>query len=248
MIKDKIKSWLNKLREMLFPEYSCFICNLELEKPELCICDDCNKGLVRADGNICLVCGEPIPEPDRYCEICSSETRPFDISRSCFVYNEYSSKLVMGLKYNSKKFFVKYMATELLRKMEDFGVVPDIIAPVPVASAREKTRKFNQCELLAYEMKRISGLDFEVMPELIIRVKDRPPQAGLNRAERLVNLEGAFAVNSTTDIKDKIILILDDVYTTGSTISEISRTLRKKKPKGILALTFAKTQFNPPLP
>lgn len=248
MIKDKIKKFFSVFKKLLFPEYSCYICGLELENPDEHICERCKNNLVRTDGNICLVCGEPIPEPNKYCDICSEESRPFDLARTCFIYNDYSAKLVMGLKYQSNKYMIKYMAKELAVKLLDFGVLPDIIVPVPITQSRLKQRGFNQSELLANAVNELCGNKMEIMPGLVKRIKERPPQASLNRKERLVNLIDAFEVDKTLNISGKIVMILDDVYTTGTTVSEIAKVLRKRNPEGIFVLTFAKTKHNPPLP
>lgn len=235
-----VSIWEN-IKNTLFPEYSCYICGIELQHPKDHICENCKKELIKQEGNVCLVCGDMIPEPNQYCDICKKEARLFDMARSCYKYNEASSRLVMGLKYSKQKFLVPFMAKEMLLKLEEFGAMPDIIIPVPLSDKRQKERGFNQSELLAYELADLLDRPNLVNTNIIKRSQDRIPQAKLSGEERRKNLIGAFTIVDKTKLTNKVVLIVDDVFTTGSTVSEISRMLLKLKPKAILVLTFAKT-------
>ena len=231
MLKQKIKELLNSFKKILFPEYSCYVCNRELEHPENHICERCKKELVEISGNVCLVCGEPLPEPNLYCEHCKVKRPVYDMARSCYVYNDHSGKIVAGLKYNNKKFLVPFMARKMLLKIEDFGVMPDIIVPVPITKKRRIKRGFNQSELLAYELEELSGEAMKVRIDLVVRTTDRTPQAKLSRAQRVVNLTDCFELCSKECLEDKVVLIIDDVFTTGTTVSEVAWTLKKLKPR-----------------
>lgn len=244
MIKDKIKAFLNVVKTLLFPEYLCFICNRELENFKEHICESCKKGLIKLEGNICLSCGEKIAEPNKYCDMCKWMSREFEISRSCYEYNEFSGKLVMGLKYNKKKFLVPFMAGEMLKTINNFDIMPDIIIPVPITAKRRKFRGFNQAELLADEMELKSNFAFEVRKDIVIRTKDSVPQARLNRSERMMNLKGAFSLSNREKLTNKTVMIVDDVFTTGSTVNEVAKLLKRLNPKHIFVLTFAKTNVD----
>ena len=241
MLKQKLKSLWQIIKKTIYPEYSCFVCNRELETPEDHICELCKKELVRFDNKVCMVCGEPIGEVDQFCDMCKLVRHPFLMARACFLYNDTSAKLVLGLKYNEKKYLVPYMAREMLLKLEDFGAMPDIVVPVPITEKRKKKRGFNQSELLADEMAIQSGNKFTVRTDLVLRSKDKPPQSRLTRNERLNNLHNVFALGKREDLTGKLVLIVDDVYTTGATVSEVSKILARLNPKAIIALTFAKT-------
>ena len=248
MNKDKIKSWWTsfkaRLASVVGPGYLCYICNRELENPEYPICKNCIKDMVKIDGHVCNKCGEPILEMNEICDTCKTTERAFDVAKACYSYNEASRKVVADLKYNKRKYVVPFMAKEMLYKLEDFGVMPDIIVPVPITEKRYKERGFNQAELLADELATLLGNAELVDTSIVKRIVDRPPQANLSKAERLTNLKGVFELSRRVKLKDKIVLIIDDVFTTGTTVGEVSSLIKKLKPKAILVLTFAKTTRN----
>ena len=136
------------------------------------------------------------------------------------------------------------MAKEMLCMLEKEGAMPDIIIPVPITEKRKRFRSFNQSVLLAQEMQELAGGAFDVRTDIVLRIKERPPQAKLKREERLVNLKGIFALNNKESLIGKKVLILDDVFTTGSTVSEVAKTLKPLNPQAIMVLTFAKTCLN----
>ena len=238
---DFLKKIKDKILDTLFPEYSCYVCGRELMIPENHICDHCLKFMKKISGNLCKKCGMPLPEGNSYCDTCKTREYAFDTARACYHYNETSGKIVMDLKYNKKKFVVPLIATEMLLRLEDFGVMPDIIVPVPISKKRYKERGFNQAELIADEMSEITGGKVEVVPTLVEKVVDSIPQARLKGKERLNNLNGAFKLATRKSLKGRHVLIIDDVYTTGSTVNEVAKVLRKLHPDTINVLTFAKT-------
>ena len=240
-IKNFLKKVRDKVLDTLFPEYSCYVCGRELMIPKNHICELCAKSMRAISGNICKKCGMPIPEGNSYCDTCKSRDYAFDTARACYNYNETSGKIVMDLKYNKKKFVVPFMATEMLLKLDEFGVMPDIIIPVPVSKRRYKERGFNQAELIANEISDMTGGKIIVDCTLVEKVIDSTPQARLKGKERIENLRGAFKLTTRKSLKGKNILIIDDVFTTGSTVNEVARVLRTVHPDTINVLTFAKT-------
>lgn len=242
MFKQKLKNLWSVLAKAFYPRFSCYACGREMEEPEKHVCKRCNENMFRLDGNLCLRCGEPIPEPSKFCNKCrKDEDICYNAARSCFEYNELSANVVAGLKYKGRKYVVPFMAKEMVKAMEAFGDVPDIIIPAPISDKRRHKRGFNQTELLAEEINDLIGKASEIRTDIIVREKEIKPQVGLKCDDRLSNLDKAFKLAKRPSLVGKVVLIVDDVMTTGTTINEISRKIKKLKPKAIYALTFAKT-------
>lgn len=181
------------------------------------------------------------------CQECSNLPPPFSAARSAVAYDEISSQLVSGLKFSDKTHLAKPMAKMAARAGTAFLTSADIIAPVPLHYFRLIRRKYNQSSLLAAEISRLSGLPYE--PCLLKRRINTKPQTGLPRAERKQNITGAFSVNRRKIplIKGKHIVLIDDVMTTGATITECARALLESGASGVYALTFARTGLGPQL-
>lgn len=248
MSKDAIKEWWNGvlswIGKIVGPRYSCYVCGRELENPEYPICKNCKGDMDKIGTRVCLKCGTPVNGDTQYCLECYGKSRDFDMARACYVYNSASSKIVSDLKYKKKQYVAKYMAEEMSSRITDFGVMPDIIVPVPITEKRLNKRGFNQSEIIAKELVSLLGGGVVVRKDLVFRDVDRLPQAGLSRVERLTNLKGVFSVNTSQRLTGKTVLVIDDVFTTGSTVGEVVKQLRKLKPKKVYVLTFAKTVEN----
>ena len=134
-------------------------------------------------------------------------------------------ELLHRLKYK-KDTSVSGSFREIMAATEMMASVPvcDLIVPVPLYRARLRKRGLNQSLVLATFFP--GGKD-KIVRDLLVRVKDTSPQTGLNGIERRRNLKGAFAVNQEVPVKGKKILLVDDVFTTGTTVSECSKTLKK---------------------
>ncbi len=113
----------------------------------------------------------------------------------------------------------------------------EAIVPVPLHPRRRRERGFNQAQVIAAELARLKGID--LVDDALVKVKNVPPQTSLQARERAHNVRGAFKIKKTQGIAGKTVLLLDDVYTTGSTLTECSLALKKSGVKDVRALTIA---------
>lgn len=244
MIKEKLQLLYNKILNVLFPHYSCIICNRELENPDKNICNECEKQITKIEGNQCVVCGEPIPAPNTYCDNCKDFHFEFDKARAVYTYDKYMAVPIGALKYKGKRFLANIFAQKLHNLVNENDMIPDVIVPVPLTKTRGKERGYNQSLLLAESLCSLIGGDCRVDNSIVERIKDAPPQVTLKRKDRIKNLDGAFKLANKTVLKGKTVLIIDDVFTTGTTANEVSKQLRKLNPKKIYVATIAKTILN----
>lgn len=156
------------------------------------------------------------------------EFLPLQVNRKFFktdiycagLYSKNLQKLIRGLKYHKQKDLAYYQAKFMWQYWERLNIEGDFqIIPVPIFPKRKKQRKYNHMELVATEFAKLSG--YEVNFDAIKRIKDTKPQYKLNKAQRLINLSKAFAADPSKIIKDKRLLIIDDICTTGSTFEEM---------------------------
>jgi ComF family protein len=143
-------------------------------------------------------------------------------------------------KYGGFEGLGQYLADfmdQALGSEEDLWLDVDAIVPVPLHPVREKKRGFNQSRVLAKRLSHLKNID--LMDKRLVKVKNIPPQTSLEANERARNVRGAFKVKRPETIKGKVILLVDDVYTTGSTLRECSLALRKAGAKEVRAVTIA---------
>ena len=141
-------------------------------------------------------------------------------------YSKELQKIIRGLKYHKQRELAYYLAKfmyEYFLEVNNSNNTEFCLVPVPLHKNRIKKRKYNHMDLVCEEFSKLSG--FETNFGLIKRIKDTKPQYKLSRKERLINLDGAFEIDSS-QIPDKPVLILDDICTTGSTFEEMIKALR----------------------
>jgi len=114
-----------------------------------------------------------------------------------------------------------------------------VVVPVPASPGRLRRRGFNQAELLAREV--AWGLELPLLPRVIAKHRETPPQTGLAREQRRQNLQGSFKVTAPEEIAGKTILVIDDVLTTGSTVSAVAELLRQQGSGRIFVITLVNT-------
>lgn len=245
-LKEKLARGWRKFENLIFVNHACLSCRREIEDgTEYSLCDKCNKDMGRIGGTLCQKCGEEIVKGNSFCDRCKQVDYDFDYSNSFAVYDEIASRIVKRFKYNGKKYYAEYIAELMLENDSYFDYI-DIITFVPVSVKRKKERGFNQAE----EIAKIIGkkLNIEVI-DTLDKLGSGKHQAGLSQMDRRKNLAGTFALKEDVKklIKDKNVMIIDDVFTTGSTLSECAKAIRSSrtnKPEKVCCYTFAKTRLD----
>lgn len=238
----RIKNLFLLLEDSLSKEHSCICCNSEmLDGSEFQVCEKCLNNMQKIKEPVCSKCGEALEDGNLNCSFCEKFNYAFKSNRSIFYYDENSSKIIKGLKYNQRKYYAKHIAKLMCEDKLIFEKV-DLITFVPISGKRKKKRGFNQAEEIAKEISKLVNIE---VVELLLKVKDNKTQAGLSQKERLENLKDTFKIKESEKEKilGKRILIIDDVFTTGATLNECSIILKMAKPKAVKTLTFAKTKL-----
>jgi ComF family protein len=186
---------------------------------------------VRLEPPFCTKCGEPAPAIEGLCGSCRTGEHLFDFARSALLFTHSLREIIHHLKYADRVSLAKPLGSLLKDCLEREPFKGGIVIPVPLYRRRERERGFNQAELIA------SGLDRPMNSHLLRRRKNTPSQTGLSRNERKRNLAGAFEVRGGVTGS---VIVVDDVYTTGSTMNEIARTLKRAGAERVEVLTVAR--------
>lgn len=228
-------NWWN----LLFPkDIKCIVCDSELNKTTLfCICKDCLKTLPFIPSTACIKCGTPMKNNDQHCTICKRDSFSFLAHRSVIEYDGSIVNIVRSFKYFNAKYLATYLGNLLVAKYINENWAVDIVVPVPLHPIRQKERGFNQAELLANQFKNVA---LNVNATSLMRIKHLPQQAKLSRNERLVNLKNSFMVDNSEQIKDKTILLIDDIFTTGQTMEACTKALLNAGAKNVYALSICR--------
>lgn len=226
---NHIKAFLEYSRQaaadLLFPR-RCPVCGgVAMPKGRL-ICPACLKQLSFVSSPACMKCGKEIGSREQeYCEDCTRRKKSFTRGFALLNYDSRAAASMAAVKYHNKReyldFYARAAALRFKKQFRQAGI--QVIVPVPVHASRLKTRGFNQAAVLAEKLSAELGIPWE---ELLIRVKNTDPQKSLGSAERLKNLRGAFEAEQEAGKWERVLLV-DDIYTTGSTAEICSRALLK---------------------
>lgn len=228
-------------QDLLFPPL-CLGCQqpLALSRPPL-LCTACSGRLDVIRSPLCLCCGAPFPSgADHLCGDCLSGHYAFDLSRSLLSYRPPASDLIGALKFGGNLTGIATWHALIVREglLEAF-VEPDIVVPVPLHAQRLRQRGFNQALVIAKGC--LPGWKKKIAAEVLVRHCPTQPQSELGGKERRTNLNNAFSLAEASRVAGATVLLVDDVYTTGSTVNECSKTLRRAGAKRIEILTLARS-------
>lgn len=228
--------------DILFPRNACSLCRRPgffwSRSPWCESCEDKMKES-RAALNTCKRCGKFLTKDQLLCRECQEGDPPFFIARAVGPYEGCHRQLIKQYKFMEKKFLSRSMArimSQVVRDNQEFWPL-DIVVPVPMSRQGLIRRGFNQSELLASRIAKELKVRFE--PRVLARVKDSSPQRELSREMREKNLLHAFAINKPERVKGKNVLLVDDVYTTGSTARECTRTLLEAGARRVGVIAWA---------
>ena len=195
---------------------------------------ECEKELRPIGHPRCYKCGKPI-ETGEYCRDCQKHRHMYEQGRGIFVYDGIMRRSVTRYKYYGCReygdFYARAMYRYAQKELREWK--PDLIVPVPVHRSKERQRGFNQAAYLAEKLGHYTGISTDV--NIVQKVLKTKSQKKLNALQRRKNLEKAFCV--TGDVRGKNILVIDDVYTTGSTIDAMAGCLKRKGAGNVYFLT-----------
>ncbi|MCD8361707.1 MAG: ComF family protein [Lachnospiraceae bacterium] len=210
---------------ILFPR-RCPVCHELVEERGELACDICRTRLSYVRGNYCQKCGKPLLTEEReYCADCARRPHQFQRGRAAFAYDEIMRRSIARYKYGGRREYADFYAEEILR-----GCARDVLrwqaqalVPIPLHPSRRRRRGYNQAELLARALSDRCGIPVDA--GLLKRTRKTRAQKELSDRERAVNLRGAFSLRKGA-VPCKRLILIDDIYTTGSTMDEAARVLR----------------------
>lgn len=233
LLKWELNNWcyyfLNFF-DFIFPRF-CAACQLKLTTNENSICSNC----------LSLIKNIPNDFLDKEYQKKFADEGLIDDFQSLFIFEKGKElqKIIHALKYENKiylgQFLGKFLAKELYDKINNWKA--DLIIPIPLHSLKKAQRGFNQSNYIAKGIAKI--LNIPVENSVLKRIRYTESQTKKNLIERKVNVEGAFKVKRSKKVQNKKIILVDDVITTGATISECARQLKKFGAKNIFAVSIA---------
>lgn len=217
----------------MLPAQPCLLCGAS-SHDGLC-CAACAADLPRLSAEHCPVCALPTLAGS-ICGHCLKQPPPFDHTVAAFGYKFPLDKLIQALKYRDRLILVNFLAEALVQRIT---TQPDCIVALPLHAIRLRERGFNQSLLLAHQISRRVGIP--LLADACNRVRNTPPQSSLPWKERDKNMRQAFACKPGADVRGKHVAVVDDVMTSGASIGELARALKKAGAKEVSAWVAART-------
>lgn len=216
---------LNTILNIIYPPI-CGICG---KKDDNYLCNNCQKKIKKLE----------LIKIDEY------EDKYFDKHLYIFKYKGIIRDKIIDYKFNNKSYINELFVKIILKneKICRFLKSYDIIIPVPIHKKRKRQRGYNQSELIVRNLANCikeKNVNIQVVTDVLIKTKNNIPQNKLNKEQRTKNIQNVYEIQNQEKIFNKNIIIFDDIYTTGSTVNECARILRKADCKNILVFTIAK--------
>lgn len=226
--------------DLLLPP-RCLKCGVEVGG-DGALCAECWRGIAFLQPPCCARCGLPFDidlGADAICGACARDVPPYGRARAALRYDEASRTLVLAFKHGDKLQLAPALGRFMRRAGAELLATCDVIAPVPLHWTRLFSRRYNQAAVLAHAVVRDGGPP--VVADLLERRRATPSQGRSGRAERRRNVRAAFALKRGREVAGQRVLLIDDVLTTGATVSECARALLAAGATAVDVLTLART-------
>jgi competence protein ComFC len=191
---------------------------------------------MRVRGQTCPFCNKIAPK-GRACAACQKKHSLKGVLSVGYFKDERLKEIIHVFKYQDLFSLKDYLAGELLELINKEGLVFDTISFVPLSKKRLIRRGYNQSQIIASELSRLTKAD---LYQDLVKIKETKTQVGLTRKERIKNLEGAFALKNERKLAGKRVVLIDDVITTGATLDQCASVLKKAGAREVWGLTVAK--------
>ncbi|HMA62084.1 MAG TPA: ComF family protein [bacterium] len=219
-LANKFAGLARGLQNLIFPPV-CIVCDNKFTSKKIPVCDNCLRGLA------------PIPETIR-----SKKDVPqsLDDLKITFLFNKHYRALVHYLKYKEYQSLGHLIGRKIAHKLTLSDLVNSVVVPIPLHPIKYRTRGYNQARLISKGLADQAGL--KINRHILKRVKNTQSQTTLTKQERRENMKNAFQVTDEQHDIKKVILV-DDVFTTGSTMDSAARTLKKAGVKTVIGVASA---------
>lgn len=235
--EDRLFCW-DMLWSLLYPP-RCLLCYELLEDGEQTICSHCAAVLPEIAEPICLKCGKAIDNDGmEYCSDCREHPHLFEYGRALFSYTKEVQEAIVRYKYKNQRGYAAWFGDMMAKRFaeEIWQMQAQVLVPVPLYIKKERVRGFNQAELLARVIGERCGLPVQ---KLLKRRRKTEAQKELGYEDRLANLEGSFQIIEPGEEMPEAVILVDDIYTTGSTVDACAAVLKKAGVKRVYFLAVA---------
>lgn len=225
-----------RLLDLIYPR-RCPVCDEIADQAGQFLCRKCHEKIIYIREPYCMKCGKQLSKDEQeYCSDCLKKKHDFIQGTALYDYGSMADS-VFRFKYAGRMEYARFYGRELYKEKAHWlsMIRPDALVPVPVHPARKRQRGYNQAELIARELSRCSGIPLNT--QLIRRTKRTRPLKSLSYLERQNNLKKAFKMWKN-DVKLSTIVIIDDIYTTGSTIDAMAQVLQAAGIRRIYFMTL----------
>ncbi len=238
--------------DIIFPP-RCLVCRAFLWRSEkranaggLAFCQSCLDGFRAVVSPLCPLCGLPLAswiEEDHYCENCLRRRPHYEWARAAYSYEGRVREAIHQFKFGGKSHLAKPLGNLLASAATEWLPDPNdcLIMPVPLHPKRLRERGFNQSLLLARQAASRLGAELEYLT--LRRVRYTQPQTGLKGDERRKNVRRAFSCTDHSPLKGRNVILVDDVTTTGNTLNECARALKRSGARSVYAIALARTSL-----
>lgn len=232
-------SWEDFL-DLLYPEgITCYLCGERIRgNDRYGVCYNCINDFVFIKDKYCSCCGKLLETGD-VCSDCRSFFHYFNRAFSLCVYDGSIKEWIYAFKYGNRAVLARPFGKMMADRIRQLGIKDlfDCIIPVPLHRKKLRQRGYNQACLLG---KVLAGeLNIKLLTDILIRVKDTPPLSGLTRHQRIECLENAFHLDNSFSKGIKNVLLIDDIYTTGVTVSQCAKILKDNGAERVYVFTLA---------
>lgn len=234
-----VRHLVDPVLAVVFPAW-CPSCRALVSRPTRGpLCESCWGALPRHRGPLCR-CGFPLPSSLDACGRCRRGLSPFARGASLGPYEGALRLVIHELKYRGHRRLAGRLASELSAVPEVVALLcsAEVLVPVPLHPRRQRERGFNQSALLARALARAHGL--RVAERALARVRETPPQTTLGAAARRANVAGAFSARDAASFRGRVVVLVDDVLTTGATARACAGVLRRGGAREVRLLTVAR--------
>ena len=217
--------YLENIVNLVYPR-RCPVCDDVVALEQGLVCRDCRRKIKYIETPRCRKCGKQMQDEGVvFCKDCEKRRHEFEYGFALYDYQSMKNS-IYRFKYSNRSEYAKYYARDIYEHLREeiSAIGADALVPVPLHVSRKSRRGYNQAEVLAKELAKLTGIP--CYSNLVKRVKNTVPQKELDVQERQNNLKKAFLIHSDV-VKLNKTIVVDDIYTTGSTIDAVAKELRQ---------------------